>query len=78
MGECQDFVFPRILLYARVASVTYELDPTTSDLCPAMLWPPLRVRFLMERGISTGLSAATEGRVGSGVVGTLFDHGTTT
>ena len=46
MGECQDFVFPRILLYARLASVTYELDPTTSDSCPAMLWPPLRVRFL--------------------------------
>ena len=29
-----------------VYSIIYKLDPITSDSCPAMLWPPLRVRFL--------------------------------
>ena len=29
-----------------VYAMVNELDPTASNPCPAMLWPPLRVRFL--------------------------------
>ena len=50
LSSCQELIFPPFLeccMYVYlVYFIIHELDLTTSDPCLAMLWSPLRVRFL--------------------------------